>query len=120
MARHGHRHLPGEVQVSESLPGRLGRIGAAEVVGELQSARRGTVDEDSDVGVVLQDRRGPQGTHGPLDEVVDRLGLGPSCRDEDDVACAHDRREPLGQAVVGNLAEVAVEEARVVHAGLLR
>jgi len=71
------------------------------------------------VGVVLQDGGRPHGAHGTFDELVDRVSLGLTARNQHDVARLHDRGEPLGQAVLRHLLDVAAEEARVVGPGLL-
>src|SRR5450631_35970 len=104
---------------SEPLPLRFGRVGAAEIVAQLEPARGGVVDQHRHMRVVLQDRRGPHGAHRALDELMDRVGLGTARGDEHDMTCRHDRGKPLGQAVMRNRVDVVCEEARVVGPGLL-
>src|SRR5699024_4876177 len=88
---------------SQALPGRLGLVCLAVVAGELKLRARGFVPQYGRVRVVLHDRGRPHRRDGTLGELVHRLGLVAPRGDQHQVFGAHDRGQPLGEAVGGYL-----------------
>src|SRR5687768_14871938 len=102
-----------------ALPGGFVFPDVAVVFAFLEGAGGGLVNEGFGDGVHLEDAGGVHRGDGAFGGVGDGLGFAGAEGEEEHLPAFHDRADAHGDAVHGNLGEVAAKEAAVVFAAAL-